>query len=156
MRARVCAYVRMCVCVRVCVCVCACVRACVCAYFFINAHFWILDKIDNTGKWILLVFLWTHFHVNLIDMLLCITVITWRWYLIGASVMVSNIIAIYIGVILYKQLCTLIGHHFSYLIWVTRWHINPLFTSVVCDNWLTKQLTHMAYISRPLVRKFYE
>ena len=128
-RACVCAYACVCVCVYVRVCVRVCVRI-----FFINAHFWILDKIDNTGKWILLVFLWTHFHVKLIDMLLCITVITWRWYLIGASVMVSNIIAIYIGVILYKQLCTLIGHHFSYLIWVTRWHMNPHFTSMICNN----------------------
>jgi len=46
------------------------------------------------------------------------------------------------------------GQHFSYLIWVTRRHMNPLFTSVICDNLLTKHLTHMAYISRPLVRNF--
>jgi len=32
--------------------------------------------------------------------------------------------------------------------------MNPIFTSVICDNLLTKHLTHMAYISRALVRKF--
>jgi len=58
-----------------------------------------------------------------------------------------------IRVIFYKM-CTQMGHHFSYLIWVTKWHMNPLFTSVICDNLLPKHLTHMAYISRPLVRKF--
>jgi len=62
----------------------------------------------------------------------------------------SNMINAFIGVILYKQM----GHHFSYLIWVTRWHMNPFFTYVICDNLLTKHLTHMVYISRPLVRKF--
>ena len=60
----------------------------------------------------------------------------------------------FIGVILYKQMCTQMGHHFSYLIWVTIWHMNPLFTSVFFDNLFTKHSTHMTYISRPLVRKF--
>ena len=32
--------------------------------------------------------------------------------------------------------------------------LNPPFTSVICDYLLTKHLTHMTYISRPLVRKF--
>ena len=51
-------------------------------------------------------------------------------------------------------MCTQMGHHFSYLIWVTIWHMNPLFTSVFFDNLFTKHSTHMTYISRPLVRKF--
>ena len=46
------------------------------------------------------------------------------------------------------------GHHFSYLIWATIWRMNPIFTSAICDNLFTKYPTHMAYISKPLVRKF--
>jgi len=53
-----------------------------------------------------------------------------------------------------KQMCTQMGHHFSYLIWATIWRMDPLFTSGICDNWFTKHSTHMAYISKPLVRKF--
>jgi len=34
------------------------------------------------------------------------------------------------------------------------WHMSPLFTSVIFDNLFTKHSTHMAYISRPLARKF--
>ena len=76
-----------------------------------------------------------------------------------AHAMVSNTLwqhGAYIGVILYKQnlMCTQMGHHFSYLIWATIWRMNPLFTSVIFDNLLTKHSTHMAYISKPLVRKF--
>ena len=32
--------------------------------------------------------------------------------------------------------------------------MNPLFTSVIFENLFTKHSTHMAYILRPLVRKF--
>ena len=43
-------------------------------------------------------------------------------------------------VIPHEQICTQMGHYFYYLIWVTY---DQLFN-----------LTHMAYSSRPLVRKF--
>jgi len=29
----------------------------------------------------------------------------------------------------FKQMCTKMDHHFSYLIWATIWRMNPLFTS---------------------------
>ena len=51
-------------------------------------------------------------------------------------------------------MCTQMGHHFSYLIWATIWRMNPLFTSGICDKLFNKHSTHMAYISKPLVRKF--
>jgi len=56
----------------------------------------------------------------------------------------------------FKQMCTQMGHHFSYLIWGTIWRMNPLFTSGICDNLFTKHSTHMAYISKPLVRKLFK
>ena len=34
-------------------------------------------------------------------------------------------------------MCTQMGHHFFYLIWVTIWRMNPLFTSVICDNFFS-------------------
>jgi len=45
----------------------------------------------------------------------------------------------------FNQLCTQIGHHFSYLIWATIWRMNPLFTSGICDNLFTKHSTTNVY-----------
>ena len=53
----------------------------------------------------------------------------------------------------FNQLCTEMGHHFSYLIWATIWRMNPLFTSGICDNLFTKHSTH---ISKPLVFYFFK
>jgi len=44
----------------------------------------------------------------------------------------------------FKEMCTQMGHHFSYLIWATIWHMNPPFTSGICDNLFTKHSTYMA------------
>ena len=66
----------------------------------------------------------------------------------------SSYILLLVCLVLVKQMCTRMGHYFSYLIWATIWRINPLFTSGICDNLFTKHSNHMAYISKPLVRKF--
>jgi len=54
----------------------------------------------------------------------------------------------------FNQMCSQMGHHFSYLIWATIWHMNQLFTSGICENLFTKHSTRMTYISKQLVGKF--